>query len=57
LHEIGLAGWGLPLGEMFDLSELARECERLSKWTFLFTSMPLYVNAGIASPPNAQAIL
>jgi len=57
LHEVGLAGWGMILGEMFDLEELAKECARLSRWTFLLTSMPLYVPGGIASPPNAQAIL
>jgi len=56
-HEIFLAGWGMPIGEWFDLRQLAKECERLNKWTFLFTSMPLMVIGGIASPPNAQAIL
>ncbi|CAK7232879.1 hypothetical protein SCUCBS95973_008407 [Sporothrix curviconia] len=57
LHEIFLAGWGMPIGEWFDLRQLAAECDRLGKWTFLFTSMPLNVTGGIASPPNAQAIL
>ncbi|CAK7212699.1 hypothetical protein SBRCBS47491_001555 [Sporothrix bragantina] len=57
LHEIFLAGWGMPIGEWFDLRRLAAECDRLGKWTFLFTSMPLNVTGGIASPPNAQAIL
>ncbi|KAL1892468.1 hypothetical protein Sste5346_006978 [Sporothrix stenoceras] len=57
LHEIFLAGWGMPIGEWFDLRKLAAECDRLNKWTFLFTSMPLNVTGGIASPPNAQAIL
>lgn len=57
LHEIFLAGWGMPIGEWFDLRRLAAECDRLNKFTFLFTSMPLNVTGGIASPPNAQAIL
>ncbi|KAH8653884.1 hypothetical protein BX600DRAFT_440936 [Xylariales sp. PMI_506] len=57
LHEIFLAGWGMPIGEWFDLRRLSEECERLGKWTFLFTSMPLNVTGGVASPPNAQAIL
>ncbi|EIW72047.1 hypothetical protein M231_07642 [Tremella mesenterica] len=57
LHQVFLAGWGMPIGELFDLRELAATCERLGRWSFLFTSMPLYVNAGIASPPNAQAII
>ncbi|ORX36946.1 hypothetical protein BD324DRAFT_651419 [Kockovaella imperatae] len=57
LHQVFLAGWGLPIGELFDLRKLGEECARLNQYTFLFTSMPLYVNGGIASPPNAQAIL
>ncbi|KAI9638641.1 putative cyclase-domain-containing protein [Dioszegia hungarica] len=57
IHETFLAGWGMPIGELFDLRELAAECKRLKRWTFFFTSMPLYVNGGIASPPNAQAVL
>lgn len=57
MHEVFLSGWGLPIGELFDLRELAKACEERGNWSFLFTSMPLYVNGGIASPPNAQAIL
>ena len=57
LHQIFLAGWGMSIGEFFDLQKLSRECERLRRWTFLFTSMPLNVVGGIASLPNAQAIL
>ena len=57
LHQAFLAGWGMPIGELFDLRELAAACERLQRWTFLLTSMPLYIEGGIASPPNAQAIL
>ena len=56
-HHIFLGGWGMSIGELFDLRQLALECERLGRWTFLLTSMPLYVPGGIASPPNAQAIL
>ena len=57
LHEVFLGGWGMPIGELFDLEELGRVCAELRQWTFLFTSMPLYVIGGVASPPNAQAIL
>jgi hypothetical protein len=57
LHEAFLAGWGMPIGELFDLRELAAACERHEQWAFMFTSMPLYVRGGIASPANAQAIL
>lgn len=57
IHETFLAGWGLPIGELYDLRELADRCRELKQYTFLYTSMPLYVEGGIASPPNAQALL
>ena len=44
IHEWLLAGWGLPIGELFDLGRLAGECRRLKKWTFFFTSVPLNVS-------------
>lgn len=57
LHEWLLAGWGVPIGELFDLESLAVECRRLKKWSFFFSSMPLNVPGGVASPPNGVAIL
>ncbi|OCF36999.1 hypothetical protein I316_01597 [Kwoniella heveanensis BCC8398] len=56
-HQVFLAGFGLPIGELFDLRELAEQCKRLNRWTFFFASCGLYVDGGIATPPNAQAIL
>ncbi len=56
-HEWLLAGWGMPIGELFDLERLAGECRRLGKWSFFFSSVPLYVPGGVASPPNGVAIL
>lgn len=57
MHEWLLAGWGIPIGELFDLERLAGECRRLGKWTFFFSSVPLKVPGGVASPPNGVAIL
>ena len=57
IHEVFLAGWGMPMGELFDLRELGATCARLKQWTFLFASMGLNIDGGIATPPNAQAIL
>lgn len=57
LHEWLLAGWGMPIGELFDLERLASECRRLGKWSFFFSSVPLNVPGGVASPPNGVAIL
>ncbi|KAJ5628634.1 hypothetical protein N7490_010862 [Penicillium lividum] len=56
IHQWALAGWGLPLGEMFDLEELARTAKELGRYSFFLTSVPLKVPGGVASPPNAVAI-
>jgi kynurenine formamidase len=47
---------GLPLGEFFDLDALATDCASDGVYEFLFTSAPLNLKAGVASPPNALAI-
>jgi kynurenine formamidase len=57
MHQILLAGFGMPIGEMFTFDELAKECEKQQRWTFFLTSEPLNVQGGVASPPNALAIL
>ncbi|KAI6784013.1 uncharacterized protein J7T54_004559 [Emericellopsis cladophorae] len=56
LHDFLLAGWGMPMGELWDLETLSRECERQQRWTFFLTSAPLNLPGGCASPPNAIAI-
>ncbi|KAF2795953.1 hypothetical protein K505DRAFT_323673 [Melanomma pulvis-pyrius CBS 109.77] len=43
IHQWCLAGWGLPLGELFDLEELAEQCQERKRWTFFLQSMPLKV--------------
>lgn len=43
LHEWLLAGWGVPIGEMFDLEELSEICKRLGRYSFFVSSMPLKV--------------
>ncbi|KAH8894569.1 hypothetical protein GQ53DRAFT_716284 [Thozetella sp. PMI_491] len=56
LHQVLLGGWGMPIGEMFDLDKISRVCERLGRWSFFVSSVPLNVPGGVASPPNAVAI-
>lgn len=56
LHQWLLAGWGVPIGEMFDLEALAAKCTELGRWTLFISSVPLKVPGGVASPPNAVAI-
>jgi hypothetical protein len=57
MHEVLLSGWGCPIGEMFDLEKLAEECKKRGRYSFFFTSSPLNVIGGVASPPNAIAIM
>lgn len=44
LHEWLLAGWGMPIGELFDLQKLGDTAKRLNKYTFFFSSVPLNVS-------------
>ncbi|KAF4126217.1 putative cyclase [Geosmithia morbida] len=56
LHEWLLSGWGMPIGELFDLEKLSEECAKRKRWTFFFSSMPLRVPGGVASPPCGVAM-
>lgn len=56
MHNYCLAGWGVPIGEMFDLERLAELCKKLNRWTFFVTSSPLNHPRAIASPPNCMAL-
>ncbi|KAF2765255.1 hypothetical protein EJ03DRAFT_217646 [Teratosphaeria nubilosa] len=56
LHEVLLGGWGMPIGELFDLEKLGRHCKAVGRWSFFLTSEPCNVPGGVASPPNALAI-
>ncbi|KAH7088290.1 putative cyclase-domain-containing protein [Paraphoma chrysanthemicola] len=56
MHQTLLSGFGMPIGELFDLEDLARECMKQQRWSFFFTSQVLNVKGGVASPPNAIAI-
>lgn len=57
LHQTLLGLWGMPIGEMFDLEALSEACAKTGRYTFFFSSWPLNVLGGVASPPNAAAYL
>lgn len=44
IHQWCLAGWGMPIGELFDLEQLAHHCQQERRWTFFLQSMPLKVS-------------
>ncbi|OGM45919.1 hypothetical protein ABOM_006052 [Aspergillus bombycis] len=56
-HEVLIAGWGCPIGELLWLEDLAQACGEHKKWTFFLTSAPLNVPGGVGSPANMIAIL
>ncbi|OAL04009.1 hypothetical protein IQ06DRAFT_291633 [Phaeosphaeriaceae sp. SRC1lsM3a] len=56
LHEYFLAGWGMPIGEMFDLEALSEMCKVEGRWSFFVTSAPLNMPGGVSSPPNCMAL-
>jgi kynurenine formamidase len=56
MHEYLIAGWGMPIGELFDLESLACLCQEEKRWEFFITSAPLNMPGGVSSPPNCIAI-
>jgi hypothetical protein len=56
LHYRLLPLLGLPLGELFVLAPLAEDCARDRRYEFLVVSVPINMEGGIATPPNAVAI-
>ncbi|KAL5533420.1 hypothetical protein ACEPAF_5196 [Sanghuangporus sanghuang] len=53
LHQTIIGLFGMPIGELFDLEKLAEVCAATGRYTFFFTSWPLNILGGCASPPNA----
>jgi len=56
MHEYLLAGWGMAVGELFDLEGLSQICKEEKRWEFFVTSAPLNMPGGVSSPPNCIAI-
>lgn len=47
-HEVLLAGWGCPIGELFDLEKLAAHCKDTKRWSFFVSSEVCNVPGGVA---------
>ncbi|MCJ1383318.1 hypothetical protein MMC17_006431 [Xylographa soralifera] len=41
LHQWLLGGWGMPIGEQFDLERLAEHCKETGRYSFFLSSVPL----------------
>lgn len=48
MHEVLLAGWGMPIGELFDLEALAEHCAEVKRWSFFLTSEVCNVPGAVA---------
>jgi len=47
---------GLSIGEFFDLDALADDCAAAGDWHCLFTTAPMHIPSGVATPANAVAV-
>jgi kynurenine formamidase len=56
VHTALLPLLGIPIGELWDLDALADDCAATGTYASFFTSAPLHVPNGVATPPNALAI-
>jgi kynurenine formamidase len=56
VHEWLLVQFGTPIGELWNLEELSRICEKEKRYSFFLTSAPMHVVGGVGSPPGAIAI-
>ena len=56
LHNRTLGLLGLPLGEQFNLEEVAADSAQDGRYDGMLVSTPLHLIGGIASPPNAVLI-
>lgn len=56
LHDYMIARLGMGIGELLDYEDLAADCLADGVYECFVTSSPLYITAGVATPPNALAI-
>jgi kynurenine formamidase len=56
LHRVLIGQFGMALGELWHLDDLAADCDQDGVCEFFLCSAPLNVPGGIGSPPNALAL-
>jgi kynurenine formamidase len=56
LHQILLAHCGISIGEMFDLEDLAKDCEHDRQYECMLVAPPLPLRGAINTPVNPQAV-
>lgn len=56
IHPGILGLFGMTMGELFDMSELAAACTERRRYEFAFVAKPIRLPGGVGSPANAMAI-
>lgn len=56
IHQMLIGSFGMALGELWWLRDLANDCRADGSYTGLLVSAPLYLEGGISSPANAVLI-
>jgi kynurenine formamidase len=56
LHTRVLAGLGMPIGEMWDMEQLARDCAADGTYTGMLCASPLNLAGAAASPANVLVV-
>jgi kynurenine formamidase len=56
MHQELIAKLGVPLGELWNLTDLVADSRRTGRWDALVVVKPLHLVGGVGSPPNATAI-
>ena len=56
MHQELIAKLGVPLGELWNLTDLAADSRRTGRWDALVVVKPLNLTGGVGSPANATAI-
>jgi kynurenine formamidase len=56
LHLLALRDMGLPLGELWDLEELAADCRSDGRFSFQLCAPPLKIVGAVGSPVNPVAL-
>jgi kynurenine formamidase len=57
LHQVMVPNIGLPVGEMFDLEQLAEHCAGTGRYDFMFVGSPLPFSGAVGAPVNPHAIV
>ena len=56
LHQVLIPNMGLPIGEIWNLDELAADCAADGTYEFMLVAPPLPITGAVGSPVNPQAI-